>query len=472
MMKQIWDFLKAAGFNDYAVAGIMGNIDAESGLRSNNLQDTYAREFGMSDAQYTAAVDSGEYTNFVNDKAGYGLCQWTYHTRKQKLYNLAKAKNKSISDINVQLELLLQELKGMVGLYNTLKNATSVRQASDAFMLQFENPYDKSEDRKKERADFGMVYYNKFAKQGGSSTMGVKTYQESDKVQLSEHFNSYEFRCGLGRPCACTTILIDDRLVEILEQIREHFGKPITITSAYRCDSYNRSIGGAVGSRHSKGQAADIVVQGISPREVAKYAESIGVLGIGLYETQADGFFTHIDTRDYKSFWYGQNEAKRTTFGGSKPITTTTTSSKPVVQENPNRLAFGAMGEATKQLQEDLNSLGFDCGDADGIFGTKTKEQVIAFQRKYDLEDDGIAGPLTLAKIKAVKSTPVATKPITTKVKVTASLLNIRSGPSIKHEIIGRLPRHAIVEIKDKAGDWALLTTGGYIHSDYIQEVK
>lgn len=302
--------------------------------------------------------------------------------------------------------------------------------------------------------------------------MGVKTYQENDKVQLSEHFNSYEFRCGLGRPCACTTILIDDRLVEILEQIRQHFGQPITITSAYRCDSYNRSIGGATGSRHSKGQAADIVVKGVSPREVAKYAESIGVLGIGLYETAADGYFTHVDTRDYKSFWYGQNEAKRTTFGGSKGATTTTTTSKPVIQENPNRLAFGAIGDAVKQLQETLNSLGFDCGDADGIFGSKTKNQVIAFQRKYNLEDDGIAGPLTLAKIKSVNSTPVVTKPVTTKVKVTASLLNIRSGPSIKHEIIGRLPRHAIVEIKDKAGDWAILTTGGYICSDYIQEVK
>ena len=49
-MKQVWNFLKAAGFSDYATAGIMGNIDAESGMRSNNLQDTYAREFGMSDA--------------------------------------------------------------------------------------------------------------------------------------------------------------------------------------------------------------------------------------------------------------------------------------------------------------------------------------------------------------------------------------------------------------------------------------
>ena len=471
-MKQVWDFLKAAGFNDYAAAGIMGNIDAESGMRSNNLQDTYAKEFGMSDAQYTAAVDNGEYTNFINDSAGYGLCQWTYHTRKKKLYDLAKAKNKSISDIDVQLELLLKELKGMTGLYNTLKNATSVRQASDAFMIQFENPYDKNEKRKEERANFGMVYYNKYSKQGGNTVMSIKTYQENDKVQLSEHFNSYEFRCGLGRPCACTTILIDDKLVEFLEQIRQHFGQPITITSAYRCENYNRSIGGATGSRHSKGQAADIVVKGVSPREVAKYAESIGVLGIGLYETDSDGYFTHIDTRDYKSFWYGQSQAKRTTFGGSKPITTVPTPSKPVVQENPTQLAFGAMGEATKQLQEDLNSLGFDCGDADGIYGTKTKEQVIEFQRKYGLEDDGVAGPLTLAKIKAVKNTSTNTNTITTKVKVTAALLNIRSGPSIKHQIIGRLPRNAIVEIKDKVGNWAILTTGGYICSDYIQEVK
>lgn len=147
--------------------------------------------------------------------------------------------------------------------------------------------------------------------------MAVKTYQEADKVQLSKNFNSYEFRCGLGSPCSCTTVLVDDKLVEYLQKIRDHFGKSVTITSGYRCPSYNKRIGGATGSRHSKGQAADIVVSGVTPREVAKYAESIGVLGIGLYETSADGHFTHIDTRDYKSFWYGQNEAKRTTFGGT-----------------------------------------------------------------------------------------------------------------------------------------------------------
>jgi uncharacterized protein YcbK (DUF882 family) len=66
--------------------------------------------------------------------------------------------------------------------------------------------------------------------------------------------------------------------------------------------------GCAPGSRHSKGDAADIVVKGVSSREVAKYAESIGIKGIGLYETSADGHFTHIDTRTSKSFWYGQSE--------------------------------------------------------------------------------------------------------------------------------------------------------------------
>lgn len=153
--------------------------------------------------------------------------------------------------------------------------------------------------------------------------MAVITYKKSDRIQLSKNFNSYEFRCGLGRPCSCQTTLIDKKLVEILQMIRDHWpGHAVHITSGYRCPAYNRSVGGATGSYHSKGMAADITVDGVAPREVAKYAESIGVLGIGLYETQADGFFVHIDTRTAKSYWYGQKQALRTTFGGQKPETT------------------------------------------------------------------------------------------------------------------------------------------------------
>lgn len=149
--------------------------------------------------------------------------------------------------------------------------------------------------------------------------MAVITYKKSDRIQLCKNFNSYEFRCGLGRPCSCQTTLIDKKLVEILQMIRDHWpGHALHITSGYRCPAYNRSIGGATGSYHSKGMAADITVDGVAPREVAKYAESIGVLGIGLYETQADGFFVHVDTRTAKSYWYGQKQAPRATFGGQK----------------------------------------------------------------------------------------------------------------------------------------------------------
>jgi hypothetical protein len=80
--KIIWDFLKKQGLNDFGVAGLMGNLYAESGLRPINLQNTYEKSLGLTDAEYTAAVDQKLYNNFANDKAGYGLAQWTYPTRK------------------------------------------------------------------------------------------------------------------------------------------------------------------------------------------------------------------------------------------------------------------------------------------------------------------------------------------------------------------------------------------------------
>lgn len=187
--------------------------------------------------------------------------------------------------------------------------------------------------------------------------MAVITYKKSDRIQLSKNFNSYEFRCGLGRPCSCQTTLIDEKLVEILQMIRDHWpGHALHITSGYRCPAYNRSVGGATGSYHSKGMAADITVDGVVPREVAKYAESIGVLGIGLYETKADGFFVHVDTRTYKSFWYGQKQAPRTTFGGQKPETTSANT-----QPNEN----SANGEASSLTYTVV------CGDTLAKIATK-----------------------------------------------------------------------------------------------------
>lgn len=288
--------------------------------------------------------------------------------------------------------------------YNILVNATTVQQASDVVLMNFERPANAAAQKSK-RAAMGQVYYNKYAKGVENTTMATNTYKKGQKTKLSENFNSSEFDCH-GSGC-CSETIINPKLVEYVQKIRDHFGKSITVTSGYRCPVHNKRIGGATGSRHSKGDAADIVVSGVAPREVAKYAESIGIKGIGLYETNADGHFTHVDTRDVKSFWYGQNEAKRTTFGGSTPAPVPSPAPAPKPSINNNVLSIGDTGEDVRKLQEQLVKLGYNVGSKgpDGDFGSKTYAAVIDFQRKHNLKDDGIVGPLTENAIKeAIKN--------------------------------------------------------------------
>lgn len=170
--EKIWNFLSNKGLNDFGIAGLMGNIYAESGLIPTNLQNTYERSLGYSDMEYTKAVDNGSYTNFVKDAAGYGLCQWTYWSRKQNLLNYAKSKSKSIGDLEMQLDFLYKELsENYSSILSVLKNATSILQASNEVLTKFERPADQSDSVKTKRASYGQVYYDKFHKsseQGGN----------------------------------------------------------------------------------------------------------------------------------------------------------------------------------------------------------------------------------------------------------------------------------------------------------------
>lgn len=188
--------------------------------------------------------------------------------------------------------------------------------------------------------------------------MAIKTYVKGTSTKLSANFNSTEFDCH-GSGC-CLSTLIDEDLVEYLQKIRDHFNKPVSVSSAYRCASHNSKVGGATGSRHTKGQAADIYINGVKPAEIAKYAESIGILGIGLYETDADGHFVHVDTRTTKSFWYGQAQASRTTFGGT------------AIQEEAKKIDTSAIKDVAadpKVIWDFLKAQGLnDCGIA-GLMG-------------------------------------------------------------------------------------------------------
>lgn len=115
-------------------------------------------------------------------------------------------------------------------------------------------------------------------------------------TRLSPHFRVHEIACSDGSD----RFLVHPALLVLLEDIRSHFGAPVTVNSGYRSPSYNAKIGGARRSRHVMGLAADIRVRGATPDEVAAYAEALGVGGLGRYRT-----FTHVDIAGAGRRWNG-----------------------------------------------------------------------------------------------------------------------------------------------------------------------
>ena len=169
----IWNYFKGFGMNDYGCAAIVGNLACESGLNPKNLQNSFEKpaKLNMTDQQYTDAVDNGSYTNFVNDHAGYGLAQWTFWTRKERLLKLAKSMNKSIGDLDMQLANLKNEFDtNYKGVWNELMASTSVFDASNVMLLKFERPQNQTVENQERRAKVCQGYYDKFHGKTTTST--------------------------------------------------------------------------------------------------------------------------------------------------------------------------------------------------------------------------------------------------------------------------------------------------------------
>lgn len=117
-----------------------------------------------------------------------------------------------------------------------------------------------------------------------------------------KYFKRSEFACKCGKYCNGFPVEPNEKLVETLETIREHFDVPVTVSSGIRCKTHNTNVGGVSKSQHMEGTAADIAVNGVPVSEVVKYAETLmpKTGGIGTYKT-----FTHIDVRSVKARWNG-----------------------------------------------------------------------------------------------------------------------------------------------------------------------
>ena len=384
----IWRWLWERIGNDFGVAGLMGNLCAESGLNPQNLQNSYEKLLGYTDQTYTEAVDSGAYTEqeFVSDRAGYGLAQWTARERKQALFDFAKLKGASIGDLEMQLAFLWTELgRSYKSVLDALILAKSVRDASDAVMLRYEIPADTSENNRASRADLGMMYYERFA---------VGALAKNEKADTI-------VRLATERIGRCRYVL----------GAIGTYGKDGV--QEFDCRGFTWWLLHQVGVEISKVGAttqyntvADWVERGLTgdmPNLVCpvfKYHADDGKMAhTGMHI--GDGVIIHCTSNG--GVKYGDlSDTSWTNYAIPKGLYTPEEIEHARGRELVRTLKTGCSGEDVRRLQETLNGLGFSCGKADGIFGQKTKTAVMAFQSAYGLKSDGIVGAKTRDKLEEV----------------------------------------------------------------------
>ncbi len=196
--KKVYNYLtKSMDLNMAAACGVMTNLEAESGMRSNNLENIYNIAYGLSDEEYTKRVNKGKKNKgkyksgfgktryFTKDYSGYGLCQWTSLGRRQKLLNMAVKKDVSIANVNMQLEFMKGELKKSypqvwATLENVPDNDTGAYLAAVQFCAVYEIPwntnYTAGTRGKKALKTFWKKYSGKAGSVNGKSHMGICGY--------------------------------------------------------------------------------------------------------------------------------------------------------------------------------------------------------------------------------------------------------------------------------------------------------
>lgn len=205
--QQIWSGLMSVINNEYGVAGLMGNLVAESGLIPYRCEGDFSDGYQNS-LTYTDQVDSGSISEseFVNygyngstSQKGYGLAQWTYYTRKQALYDISKSMNVSIGSVELAVTYLLYELQSDYSdTYDVLISATSIREASDYVLHNFENPADQSESVEIKRANLGIEIYNLYS--------GSQSITFTPRLTEPSTDNIYYLRQSVGGVNECIEI--------------------------------------------------------------------------------------------------------------------------------------------------------------------------------------------------------------------------------------------------------------------------
>lgn len=383
--RHIWDFLWERIGNSYGVAGLMGNLQAESALRPNNLENRFANASGWTDESYTEAVDSGAYTReMFQDGAGYGIAQWTYWSRKRDLFDYAKKRGTSIGDLDMQLEYLWAELGQYGSVLTILLNAKSVREASDAVLLGFEKPANQSEENCAARAKLGQRFYDEFAREAVPMNQKAETI-----IKLAKERIGCPYVFGACGEIKNGVQVFDCRGFTwwLLHQVG------ISISQVGATTQYNTA-----GDWVERGLIRDMPDM-VCP--VFKYRAEDGKMShTGMHI--GGGQILHCTSNG--GVKYGSTSDKSWTHYAIPKGLYTPEEIEAARRHEPVRtLKTGCSGDDVRELQEQLNALGFNCGTPDGIYGTRTKQAVMALQAANNLKADGIFGDQTRAALEAMQ---------------------------------------------------------------------
>lgn len=513
----IYHKLKAVIGNDFGVFGLMGNLMAESGLRANSLQNTYEKKLGMSDEEYTKAVDDGSYTNFVRDSAGYGLAQWTYWSRKENLLKYAKAYGCSIGDEDMQVDFLIGELmSGYTSVLNVLKNAKTIREASDCVLTKFERPADQSESVQKKRAAYGedlmrQLTGNTTTTEGKEEvTMGYTNSPLVSYTKLSPNHSGQRTHaidritphCVVGQ---CSVETLGNIFAPTERQASCNYGIGADGRVGMYCEEKNRSWCSSSSANDQRAITIECASDTFAPYafkdvvynklielcvDICKRNGKKKLLWLGdknktlNYQPKSDEMVLTVHrwfaNKSCPGDWMyqrmGDLAAKVTAkLGGAS----TTEPEKPVASGTLYRVQVGAYSKkenADNQLKA-IKAKGFDAfiTQVDGLY----KVQVGAYSVKANAEAQ-------LAKVKAAgfdafittKAGTAASTPVFSPYKVRVSIkdLNIRKGPGTNYASNGFCPVgvYTIVEEADGTGatKWGKLKSdAGWVSLDYAKRI-
>lgn len=213
--------------------------------------------------------------------------------------------------------------------------------------------------------------------------MAIRTYTKDQAGELVRGWRTVEELWLSSR--ITESIKVDDHLIDLLKQFEAHFGAPVefeTANSLYRTAATNKACGGSKGSKHMQGIAADFHIPGVTPLELAQYAEQLGAGGIGVYSGWGThGKHIHLDTRAGRARWWKKTSGSNTPGFGGVPVS----------------FKSGHRSPAIYLIQKELTAKGFACGSLDGCFGAKTAVALKRYQAAHGLEADGIFGKNTNA---------------------------------------------------------------------------